>query len=57
MSISSSVSMCSETNETGTVTILSTPAAPSSRILSSVYGCSHCTGPTRDWYASVCGFE
>ena len=54
MSISSSVSMCSETNETGTTTIFVVPAAPSSRIFSSVYGCSHCTGPRRLWYASVC---
>ena len=52
-SISSRVSICSDTNEIGTVTMSRTPEAPSSRIESSVYGRSHSTGPTRLWYASV----
>ena len=48
MSISSRVSMCSETNEMGTATIALVPFSPSSRMTSSVYGLSHSTGPTRD---------
>ena len=36
MSISSSVSMCSDTNEMGTATMASHPLSPSSRIVSSV---------------------
>src|SRR4051812_30074376 len=38
ISISSSVSMCSDTNEMGTTTRFLTPALPRSTILSSVYG-------------------
>mmetsp|Transcript_25380 Transcript_25380/g.65578 ORF Transcript_25380/g.65578 Transcript_25380/m.65578 type:complete len:225 (+) Transcript_25380:175-849(+) len=48
-SISSSVSMCSDTKEMGTTTRSFTPAAASSGITSSVYGSSHLTGPTRLW--------
>mmetsp|Transcript_13253 Transcript_13253/g.41504 ORF Transcript_13253/g.41504 Transcript_13253/m.41504 type:complete len:225 (-) Transcript_13253:824-1498(-) len=54
MSISSSVSMCSDTNEMGTASRRRQPPAPSSSMVASVYGLSHSTGPTRDWYASVC---
>mmetsp|Transcript_12436 Transcript_12436/g.41436 ORF Transcript_12436/g.41436 Transcript_12436/m.41436 type:complete len:212 (+) Transcript_12436:113-748(+) len=53
MSISSSVSICSETKEMGTTTSLFTPDAAMSRSISSVYGLSHSTGPTRDWNASL----
>uniref|UniRef100_A0A0A9ER86 Uncharacterized protein n=1 Tax=Arundo donax TaxID=35708 RepID=A0A0A9ER86_ARUDO len=46
-SISSKVSMCSLTKLMGTARRLFTPFCPSSIIVSSVYGFSHSTGPTR----------
>merc|ERR1719387_1439577 len=51
ISISSSVSMCSETKEIGTTTRAFSPCAARSSMASSVYGWSHVTGPTFDWYA------
>mmetsp|Transcript_11072 Transcript_11072/g.41004 ORF Transcript_11072/g.41004 Transcript_11072/m.41004 type:complete len:261 (+) Transcript_11072:1342-2124(+) len=54
ISISSKVSMCSLTKLTGTATMALVPFLPKSRITSSVYGLSHSTGPTRDWYARTC---
>ena len=42
MSISSRVSMCSETKEMGTTTRFFTPCSPSSGRTSSVYGLNHC---------------
>src|SRR2546426_783607 len=49
MLISWRVSMCSVTNEIGTISTSFTPAWPSRSIVSVSEGCSHLAGPTRPW--------
>ena len=49
--------MCSLTKEMGTAHSAFVPFLPSSRMVSSVYGLSHSTGPTRDWYAKTCSLS